>query len=254
MGRRMKRHLTNRADWFFGYTQASVDHVVAAGFPLSRTTVVGNTIDTHQLQQDLASVSESEVSDFRRMHSLPPGRTALFLGGVDEAKDIDLVLAAAWSAASRLDGFVMVVAGAGRRLDEVRRAEASGCPIRVVGRVDGRRKALVLRSADVLAIPRGVGLVAVDSLVAGVPIVTIRGREHGPEEDYLGPQQCVRLPEDASAQQFGDAIARVLAEPDRLEVMAAACRERSSSLRMVDMVERFREGLLALRDIHEHGL
>lgn len=252
--RLMKRYLTNRVDWFFGYTRKSVDHVVAEGFPRSRTSVVGNTIDTRGLEKDLVAVTDCDIHEFQQVQRLRAGRTALFLGGVDEAKDIDFVLASASAAADRLDDFAMVVAGAGSQLDEVRRAEAAGYPVRVVGRVDGFSKALVLRAADVLAVPRGVGLVAVDSLVAGCPIVTVDGMGHGPEEDYLGPDECVRVAADSSADEYGGEIARILREPDTLGTMASACRERSEALRMEDMVERFREGLLALRDIHEHGL
>jgi glycosyltransferase involved in cell wall biosynthesis len=254
VSQRMKRGLTNRADWFFGYTQSSVDHAISHGFPLSRTTVVGNTIDTVGLEADLAAVSDSDLRAFRSAHGLTPGATALFLGGVDDAKDIDFVISAAVAAAGLLEGFTLLVAGAGTRLDDIREAQAAGVPIRVIGRVDRVSKAQVLRAADVLMIPRGVGLVAVDSLVAGVPIVTIAGRDHGPEEEYLSDDQCVRVTPDASAAYYAAQTVRLMREVDELAAMADACRQRARPLRLNDMVERFREGLLALRDIHEHGL
>jgi glycosyltransferase involved in cell wall biosynthesis len=57
--------------------------------------------------------------------------------------------------------------------------------VRILGRLDGRAQALALRCADVLAVPEWIGLVAVDSLVAGVPLVSTDHPSHSPERDYL---------------------------------------------------------------------
>ena len=176
------------------------------------------------------------------------------MGGVDEAKDIEFLLDSAVAAADRLEGFTLLVAGAGAMLDDVRRAQEAGFPVHALGRVDGTEKAVALRAADLLMIPRGVGLVAIDSLVAGLPIVTVEGRGHGPEVEYLTDRQCLTLPQSTDAHSFGIHVADLLQSPRTLIDMSRSCRDAADMHTMDGMVGAFREGLLALRDIHEHGL
>ena len=91
----LKQYLTRRSQWFFAYTQAGADHVMANGFPATRLSVLNNTIDTDSLRRDLEAVSDDDVDAFSSRHRLTPGRTALFLGGVDKAKGVDFLLGSA---------------------------------------------------------------------------------------------------------------------------------------------------------------
>ena len=56
-----KRWTTNRVDWWFAYTQLSVDLIVATGFPESRITVLNNTVDTSDLLRQLQSITLQET-------------------------------------------------------------------------------------------------------------------------------------------------------------------------------------------------
>jgi hypothetical protein len=91
----LKDWLTRRGDWFFAYTQGGADHVVQHGFPRARVCVLNNTIDTDQLRADLDDGDPRELNEFRREHDLTPGRTALFLGGVDQKEGIGFLLESA---------------------------------------------------------------------------------------------------------------------------------------------------------------
>jgi len=64
---------------------------------------------------------------------------------------------------------------------EVRARQERGGPIVWLGRVDDHDKAIALHAADLLLIPESVGLVAVDSLAAQVPLVTTELRSCCPE-------------------------------------------------------------------------
>ncbi len=141
-----KQFLTRRCDWFFAYTQAGADHVIAHGFPPTRVSVLNNTIDTGALRRDLDAVSDDDVEAFSQRYDLAPGKTALFLGGVDKAKGIDFLLESAQQAARMLPGFVLLVGGAGAELADVQAAQHAGAPVRALGRLDGPNKALALPS------------------------------------------------------------------------------------------------------------
>ncbi len=249
-----KQFLTRRCDWFFAYTQPGADHVISHGFPAARVSVLNNTIDTGALRRDLDSVSADDAAAFSRQQGLTPGRTALFLGGVDSAKGIDFLLESAVEAEKRLPGFILLVGGAGDQLDDVGQAQRAGAPIRALGRLDGHAKALALRAADVMAIPSSVGLVAVDSLVAGVPITTRANGTHGPEADYLTPEVAVRLAATTDAAGYAQAITDLLADPVRLAEMGSRCRAEAARYGLDHMIDAFVEGVLAWEDVVRAGL
>ena len=249
----LKQFLTRRGQWFFAYTQAGADHVIANGFPPTRVSVLNNTIDTDSLRQDLDAVSDDDVDSFARRQGLTRGRTALFLGGVDKAKGIDFLLESARSAAQLLPGFVLLVGGAGAQLADVQSAEHSGAPVRALGRLDGADKALALRSADVLAIPEWIGLVAVDSLVAGRPIVSTWHPSHSPEHEYLEHGTTAVFAQH-HPRSYAHGLVNLLADKNRVQTMQAQCVEESAKYGLEQMVDSFVEGVLAWDDVRAAGL
>lgn len=251
---RLKQYLTRRCDWFFAYTQAGADHVVHHGFPRTRVSVLNNTIDTDALSADLSNVTSSDTESFQRRHNLTPGRTALFLGGVDSAKGIGFLVEASLHAERLLPGFVVLVGGAGNDLAKVRAAQAAGAPVRALGRLDGPEKALALRATDLIAIPSSIGLVAVDSLVSGRPIVTRDNATHGPEADYVRDGLSVWLPGNADPEQYARALVQTLADRSALVTMQAACLEAAPHYSLSNMVDAFVEGVLAWDDVRRAGL
>jgi len=249
----LKQFLPRRAQWFFAYTQAGADHAAAHGFPPTRISVLYNTIDDHSLRADLDAIRQDAVQSFQRRLHLHPGRTALFLGGVDRAKGIDFLLESARIVATHLPGFVLLVAGAGQDLPTVEAAERSGAPVRALGRVDGTAKALALKAADVLAIPEWIGLVAVDSLVSGRPIVSTEHHSHSPEHEYLEAGRtaefCSHTPSDFAASLIG-----LLTDPNRLTSMQRACVDVAPRYSLSATVDRFVEGVLAWDEVRRAGL
>jgi len=248
-----KQWLTRRTKWFFAYTRAGADHVVANGFPRVRTTVLNNTIDTSALRRDLESVDDREVADFRTRLGLSIGKTALFIGGVDDAKGISFLLDAAPRIAEMLPGFTLLVAGDGARRSDVQQAESGGAPIRYLGRLDGCDKALALRVADVMAIPEWIGLVAIDSLTAGRPIVTTHHHSHSPEHEYLEDGvTCVYSAHDPA--DYAANVVKLLEDNARLESMRAACLIRSEDFSIELMADAFLRGILAWDEMRRFGL
>ena len=238
----MKQWLTRRTEWFFAYTEAGAQHVLDHGFPAGRVTVLNNTVDTDELQADLAGAGD--VAAFMATQRLTAGRTALFIGGVDKAKGIDFLLAGALQAADDLPGFTLLIAGAGTDADKVERLERAGGPVRALGRLEGHDRALALRACDALAIPEWIGLVAVDSLVAGRPIVSTEHHSHSPEREYLRDGvTAVFAAHDPVA--YGHALAGLLGDPERLARMQAACLAEAGGHALSRTVDAFIDGIRA---------
>lgn len=241
---RLKDWVTKQSDWFFSYTQSGADHLVEHGYAPNRITVLNNTIDVNALLSSLGSLRQAEIDEFRQRHGLRPGLTGLFMGGVDSAKGIDWLLTAAQQIQRQVPEFRLVVAGAGESAATVEESQRSGGPIVYLGRVDGEQKALALAASDLMLIPKWVGLVAVDSLVSGRPIVTTASSTHSPEFDYLESGRNALVTEQ-DLGSFVAGVVHLLQDPAQLAALSTQARIDSASLSLESMIMRFSQGLAA---------
>ncbi|MEZ5184752.1 MAG: glycosyltransferase family 4 protein [Candidatus Nanopelagicales bacterium] len=241
---RLKQWMTRRSDWFFAYTPSGAQDVMRHGFPPDRVTILYNTIDAESLARDLKATTGSEVARFQAEHDVDPRYCALFLGGVDSLKAVDFLVESV-RAAHRLEPrFRLLIAGSGADASKVAALQRAGLPVRVLGRVDGRAKALALKSAQVLPIPSQLGLVVVDSLASGVPIVTREASLHGPEAEYLTPgTDSVWLSRRATPGEYAAAVIALLKDQPRHAAMAQACLDRAHDYPLSRMVTSFVEGV-----------
>lgn len=235
--------LTRRTDWFFAYTDSGRDAVVEHGMDPSRVTVLRNTIDTASLLADIESISSDEVRSYREQYGLTKGATGLFIGGVDGAKGIDFLLEATQLIGHELPEFRLLVAGSGSQVDRVMQASTQ-IPVHYIGRVTGREKAVALAVADVLLIPKWIGLVAVDSLVAGVPIISTEPGAHAPERMYL-VDNVHAVFTSGSPVEYAGSVTKTLSDRSKLAAMATACRSEATKYAIEGYVERFLEGIRA---------
>lgn len=238
---RTKFLLTRRADWFFAYTDDGRAAVVEHGVDPSRVTVLRNTIDTAGLRSDINSISTEEMSHYRSHYGLTKGATGLFLGGVDRAKGIGFLLEATRLIHLQLPEFRLLVAGSGSQVDRVLQASRE-LPVHYIGRVIGKQKAIALEVADLLLIPKWIGLVAVDSLVAGVPIVSTEPGAHAPEREYLVDNEHAVFSSD-SPSDYADSVVAMLSDAQKLAAMSLACRTEATEYSIDGYVQRFLQGI-----------
>lgn len=241
--RRISVALLRRAWHFFGYTQVSSEAAESAGVPPAHITVVNNTIDTRALRVDLATVPNEAVAELAD-HLALEGRTALFMGGLDESKRIAFLLEAA-AAAHRIDArFRLVIAGDGALRPAVQEAARLRPELIYVGAVAGHRRALMLKLADVVAMPGRVGLIAVECLVAGTPLITTAWPFHAPEFSYLDPGvTAIITPDDV--QSYASGLVDILNLESRRAEMKLACLTASRAFSVEAMAANFRLGIHA---------
>ena len=70
-------------------------------------------------------------------------------------------------------------------------------------------KALIMRIAQALLNPGRIGLIAVDSLAVGVPILATDWKFHAPEYDYLTPGRDV-VESENTVDAFSGLVARTV--------------------------------------------
>lgn len=237
------RWLTSRADWFFAYTSGGVASVDALGFPLDRTSLVQNSIDTTALRESVASVPQESINSFALRYDLR-GKTALFIGALDRSKRLDFLRKAS-VAAHELDAdFRLILAGDGELREDVERWALQDSWVTYLGAVGGGEKVIALASTQVLAMPGRVGLVAVDSFASANPIITTNWEWHAPEYEYLvhGRNSIVSA-NDISA--YALSLVETLNNSTLLDLLRAGCSAASTQVTLSAMVENFLDGILS---------
>lgn len=239
--RRLVALLTKRADWFFAYTSGGRDAVVEIGLPADRVTVVQNTIDTGDLIAAVDSISVSEVEAYAALRGLT-GKTALFIGGLDGSKRVPFLLHAGKVAHDADPEFRLLIAGDGADRELVEEASRVHDWIISLGPISGSAKAMAIAASQIIAMPGRIGLIAIDSLSTGRPIITTEWPWHAPEYEYLTPNAtCVVTENDEKS--YGRALAEILQDKDRLTGLGLACRAEASTYSIDEMARRFLGGI-----------
>lgn len=152
---------------------------------------------------ELFTPMEKEVA--RRKLGLKDGeRVILFVGRIEPLKGIDILISAAAQLHEDENFIVLIVGGGGRATEEIAQLRAQAAELGVdhhisfEGAVDHSRLPLYYNAADVCVVPsyyESFGLVAVESMACGTPVVasrvgglttTVRDGETG----YLIPWRC----------------------------------------------------------------
>jgi glycosyltransferase involved in cell wall biosynthesis len=181
----IERWQLRRADHIFAYTPGGAKFAIETGAQPANITIVMNSTDTTQLVDDLADITPDEKQAFRARHSISPTAPIVaFLGGLDASKRIDFLASSLDLLYDARPDIHLIVGGTGDQAQRFSLAESRG-QVTMLGRVSGREKALVLACAGALLNPGRVGLIAVESLAAGTPILTTDFAFHAPEYEYL---------------------------------------------------------------------
>ncbi|WP_322759310.1 glycosyltransferase [Frankia sp. Cr2] len=184
-GRLLEVFLARQASHVMTYTADGREELISAGLLPTRVTAVGNANDSRKLRR-LALQSISRRESILHELDLSDRVVALYVGGLDADKRIDYLLAAAEHARVREPRFLLVIGGSGELEDDVRAAEKHGA-VRWIPRFDQETLARYGAVAEAIWMPGRIGLVAVDSLALGLPVISADYKYHAPEVTYLRP-------------------------------------------------------------------
>jgi len=238
---RLESWLSGRSRHVFVYTPAGERHLLAAGLPPHKLTVVMNSTDSRAISAARDGATTADVAAARERWDLDGDHHALYVGAFDDSKRLPFLFEAADLIHAKLPSFRLVVAGAGPLDAWVADECARRSYVRSLGRVSESDLGLLARLVDVITMPGRIGLVAVDSLAMGVPIATTRHAFHAPEAEYLDDDVSLWTANEAAA--YADGVAELLDDPDRLAELSAACLERSSSFSAEAAAARFAQGI-----------
>jgi glycosyltransferase involved in cell wall biosynthesis len=244
LGRWARSVIVARYDWWFAYTEKGRGRLIDHGVSPQEITVLGNTVDTAKLRTELDEVAEEQVLSFRSSLGASE-RLGVCIGALTDYKLIPFLLETLPGITSRYPGFHLVIAGDGPLRSEVEAAARLRQDLTYVGPAFDRDKALLLRASDVLIQPGRIGLIAVESLLSGTPLITIESDAHGPEFDYLEPNvDCVVV---ERSEDYVDAVISLLHEGFQLDRLAGEARQKGAAHSIENMAAAFVDGVVSLR-------
>jgi glycosyltransferase involved in cell wall biosynthesis len=237
----LQSRITTRCDWFFAYTPGGSQYVASLPFPQEKITTVMNAVDTAELKDRIRTVTGSQISDFRERWHIED-RVVSFVGALDESKRIPFLLDSIRIINAKHPDVSYVIAGDGPLRDNLIE-KASDLPnVHFVGRADAKMKYLLLALSEVLAVPGRVGLIAVDSLAAGVPIATTDWSFHAPEFEYLVGDVTSVITTD-SIQEYAGAMENLLSDDLLRARLAQNSLKAGEQLSIEKMSEYFLGGI-----------
>jgi glycosyltransferase involved in cell wall biosynthesis len=198
--------INSRASGVLTYTETGRRHVLAeTRLRDHQVSAFRNSTDTSRLQRAMEAVTPDGERRFRERHSIPEdARISFFLGALNRYKNIDLLVAAARLALASDPAQWLVVAGDGESRASVEALAAETQRVVLLGQASPESYAPAAAMSSFLLNPGRVGLVAVDALVMGLPVLTTTGAAHAPEFEYLQPGVDV-LEAAADPVSFADA-------------------------------------------------
>jgi glycosyltransferase involved in cell wall biosynthesis len=244
---RVERWMMNRAAHVFAYTDNGGKAALAAGVAPPHITVLRNSVDTSGLRSAIADVSTDDIERFQAAHGLRGGPVVASIGALDDSKRIGFLLEATEALRSRIPGLGVIIAGDGPLASEVREFARLRPNVSAIGRAGNFEKAIISHLASALLNPGRVGLIAVESLVMGTPLITTDWPYHSVEFEYLRTGENALVTAD-SVEEFVRDTVDVLNHPQRLEFLRTSALEDSLRYDLSATVERFATGILSALD------
>jgi glycosyltransferase involved in cell wall biosynthesis len=238
---RVKRILTRQADHWFAYSELSAGILHEFGVDDDIITIVNNSVDT----QVVKMASELGTSVKFRMRSdlgLGSSPVAVFCARLSKNKDLPFLIDSCRAAREKFGEFTLLVIGDGYYGAWLRGLAEKETWIRPLGPLYGAKKAEMLALSDIFLLPSANGLSILDSFAAGLPILSARFGNHGPEIAYL-KDGVNGLMTDATVEAYSDAIVRVLSDEEMRRSLSAAARQCADIYSVDAMVANFAQGV-----------
>ncbi len=240
---RWKQILLTKVDWWFAYTQMTVDILENAGYPSEDITCLNNAIDTGAFKSDLAAVSDTDLAAAHIALGIAPGATiGIFCGSLYLDKKLDFLVEACDRIHSESPEFHCIVLGDGPSMPILREAAASRPWLHLLGVTKGAQKALYFRMGAFMLNPGLVGLHIVDAFCAGLVMVTTTGARHSPEVCYLRDGINGVMTSD-SAAEYAQRVLALINDPVGLAQLRAASLADADVYTLEKMVAQFADGV-----------
>ncbi len=240
-----KKKLINSVDWWFAYTEMTVDHIKKSGVRGEVITNLNNAIDVSGFQREIDGVSDSDVCDWKFRLGIPDdGRVAVFCGSLYAEKKLALLVDSIDLVKEKVPSFHLVVIGDGPQAGLIKDVAKTRPWVHYLGVRTGFEKAVVFKMADLQLNPGLVGLHVLDAFAAGLPMITTSTALHSPEIAYLENGINGVVVEGDAPASYASAVSELLT--DNRKMLALSERSRSDALKYTveNMALNFANGIM----------
>ena len=235
------RQMANRADQILTYTEGGKRSLITLGVNGDKIQSVDNTFDWSNLKLQVDSLTNEEARNFRLDIGFEENDIIFsFIGALDKEKRIDFlakVMNVAWNSNRSIK---FIFAGNGPELYKLKPAIERGQAI-YLQRADDVLKAKIGRISRAILCPGNVGLIAVDALVLGRPILSTFARS-SPEKEYLT--------ENDSLFTLSNIPENFVQDLERFSRTPLSQMERPNPPTLVQFVTKFSESILLKAQIN----
>jgi glycosyltransferase involved in cell wall biosynthesis len=250
IGEAIKAWWSKRAHWWFAYNELSASLVRDLGVPNERITVVNNSIDTRELMSQVRALADDDLIRLRRELGLEGRHVGIYVGALVPHKHLDYLFAASERIREAVPDFELLVVGSGPGNNGARRFASDRPWVHVLGPKRGAEKAAVLAVSQLLLVPAAVGLVALDGLAAGIPIVVSSDLPHGPELSYVQNGVSALLVTDGGdPNRYADEVVKAFLDETGRQRLCDGALDLASHYTIEAMVDRFVSGIAQARRI-----
>lgn len=239
-----KRFLLTKVDWWFAYTQITVDIVAKVGYPINQITCLNNSIDTVGFKRELAAVTDLDLVAARQALGIEASApVGIFCGSLYPDKKLDFLVTTTDKIQRDSPNFHCIVLGDGPSMSYMQEAAINRPWLHLIGVTKGTKKALYFRMADFMLNPGLVGLHIVDAFCAGLVMVTSSGTKHSPEIAYLrhGINGIIT---GNNVNEYTQAVLKLIDNPERLNQYSAAALADADVYTLDNMVSQFMDGIV----------
>jgi glycosyltransferase involved in cell wall biosynthesis len=241
---RWKKIFAVQVDWWFAYTELTVNVIKKTGFPDNKITCLNNAIDTSKFINDINNVPLSKINKIKSQLGMKDdSQIGLFCGSLYAEKKLDLLVQAADLIHKSIPGFILVVIGDGPSAPQLREKLTSRPWAHCVGIKKDIEKAAFFSLAKVMLNPGLVGLHVLDSFCAGLPMVSTRTALHSPEIVYLQHGINGFLTKD-DPHAYANTVIQLLSDNNKYKLASEAAKSAAALYTLDNMVANYADGIL----------
>ncbi len=245
---RFKYFFLTHSDYWFAYTQGVKKLLVNKGVEAQKVTVVDNAIDTATLKKQYDEYPQNELDNKKKELGIKGENIALYCGGIYSNKRIEFLLESALRIKTEVPDFHLLFVGAGADQNKVEKAAKQYEWVHYIGPKFGLERVPYFKMSKLFLMPGLVGLAILDTFATQTPMVTTQYPYHSPEIEYLNNKKNGLMTEDDEAN-FATEVVKLLTNHQELEKLKAGCLDSSSLYSTENMVENFKNGVMACLDL-----
>lgn len=239
----LKKQLAVHVDWWFAYTGVVANYLETIGYSKQRISILNNSIDTKSFKRNLGNVTAQALAEFKKQHAISEqAQVGLFCGSLHKDKNIGFLLESAALIKQANPNFILLIGGEGEDKQMVERFVSQCDYVIYIGRLDGEKKGLAFKCADVVLNPCMVGLAILDAFSASLPLVATNQSAHSPEIDYLRSGYNGMI-SDFNFESYAETVISILASKPLLKTLSENARLCSDDYSIENMVSNFAGGL-----------